>query len=146
MDTLPTLSLIERIVYLKRAALFADLPPADLKRVADIAHEHFYTDGEIIAGQGEPGDEMYIIVAGEVKVVASQGDQAERELARRKPGDVVGEMSIISQEPRMATLIAAGDVRMLTIEQKQFEGILRERPETRLAVLRVLCERLKEVS
>jgi acyl transferase domain-containing protein len=41
---------------------------------------------------------------------------------------------------------SAGDVRLLTIEQKQFEGILRERPETRLAVLRVLCERLKEVS
>jgi CRP-like cAMP-binding protein len=137
---------MERIVYLKRASLFADLSPADLKRVADITHEHFYTDGEIIAGQGEQGDEMYIIISGQVKVVAEQADGVQHELAVRKPGEVVGEMSIVSQEPRMATLAAAGDVRTLTIEQKQFEGILRERPETRLAVLRVLCERLKEVS
>jgi CRP-like cAMP-binding protein len=146
MDTLATLSLMERLVYLRRAPLFTELSPADLKRIAEIAHEHFYTDGELIAAKGDPGDEMYIIVAGEVRVVSTTEDGDGREIARRKPGGVVGEMSIISQEPRMASLIASGDVRTLTIEQKQFEGILRERPETRLAVLRVLCERLQEAS
>jgi CRP-like cAMP-binding protein len=53
-------------------------------------------------------------------------------------------MAIISQAPRAATLIAAGEVRTLCIGQKQFEVILRERPETSLAVMRVLCERLQE--
>lgn len=136
---------MERMVYLKHASLFAELPPADLKRLSDIAQESVFEDGEVIASEGDAGDEMFIIISGRVSVQAGQGD-ASRVLAERGPGDVVGEMSIISQQPRMAGLIAAGDVRLLTIEHKQFEGILRERPETRLAVLRVLCERLKEAS
>jgi len=70
----------------------------------------------------------------------------QREVARRHPGDYVGEMAIISREPRIATLIADGAVRVLCISQKQFEGIMRERPEISLAVMRILCQRLKEAS
>jgi CRP-like cAMP-binding protein len=67
-------------------------------------------------------------------------------VARRKAGEYVGEMAIINQEPRMASLVAAGDLRALCIDRKQFEGLLRERPETSLAVMRVLCARLKEAT
>jgi len=147
METLPTLSLMERILFLRRVPLFAGLAPADLKQVAAITGERFYPDGELIAQQGEPGDEMYIIVSGEVRVLtgATRGkDAKDVEVARRKPGEYVGEMAIISREPRMASLVAAGDLRTLCIDQKQFEGLLRERPETSLAVMRVLCARLKE--
>lgn len=144
MDTLPTLSLMERILFLRRVPLFAGLAPADLKQVAAITGERFYPDGELIAQQGEPGDEMYIIVSGEVRVLTGANRGKDAEVARRKPGEYVGEMAIISREPRMASLVAAGDLRALCIDQKQFEGLLRERPETSLAVMRVLCARLKE--
>jgi len=144
MDTLATLSLMERILFLRRVPLFADLPPSDLKQVAAIANESFCPDGETIAVQGEPGNEMYIIVAGAVRVLTAAGDGPEMEVARREPGEYVGEMAIISQEPRMASLVAVGDVRMLCIDQKSFESLLRERPEISLAVMRVLCARLKE--
>jgi HEAT repeat protein/ATP/ADP translocase len=144
MDTLPTLSLMERILFLRRVPIFADLPPADLKQVAAIAAERFYPDGETITAQGDPGDEMYIIVSGEVRVMTETGEGIEVEVARRKPGEYVGEMAIISREPRMATLAALGEVRTLCIDQKQFESLLRERPEISLAVMRVLCARLKE--
>ncbi len=144
MDTLPTLSLMERILFLRRVPLFADLASADLKQVAAIASEQFFTNGELIAQQDELGDEMYIIVAGEVQVLVAADDKPEVEVARRKAGEYVGEMSIISQEPRMASLAAVGEVRTLCIDRKQFEGLLRERPETSLAVMRVLCARLKE--
>lgn len=147
MDTLATLSLMERILFLRRVPLFADLPPADLKQVAAISSEVLFTDGQMLARQGEPGAEMYILVSGEVRVLmSSNGYKEQREVARRGPGNYVGEMSIISQEPRMATLIADGAVRALCIHQKQFEGILRERPETSLALMRTLCQRLKEAS
>jgi len=53
-------------------------------------------------------------------------------------------MAIISEEPRMASLVSSGQVRTLGIDRKRFERILRDRPETSLAVMRVLCERLKE--
>jgi CRP-like cAMP-binding protein len=103
--------------------------------------ERLYTDGATIATQGEMGEEMYVIVSGEVSVKAG-----EKEVARRKTGDVVGEMAIISREPRIASLVALGDVRTLCLDRQRFEGLLRERPETSLAVMRVLCARLKELS
>jgi len=142
MDTLKTLSIMERILFLRRVALFAEMSPTDLKQVASIAAEMFYPDGVYLAHSGEAGDEMYIIVSGEVQVLSEAGT----EIVRRKAGEYVGEMALISQEPRIASLVAAGDVRTLCISQKQFHGILRERPETGLAVMRVLCERVKELS
>ena len=145
MDTLATLSLMERVLFMRHVPLFADLPPADLKQVAAIANECLFEDGEALALEGEAGDEMHIVVSGEVRIILGKGGQ-EHEIARRTAGDYVGEMAIISQEPRMASLITAGQVRTLRIDQKSFEAILRERPETGLAVMRVLCQRLKEAS
>jgi hypothetical protein len=147
MDTLATIPLMERILFLRRVPIFADLSPADLKQVAAITAEAIFSDGDILAHQGEPGDEMYIVVSGDVSVMMTSGDQKEaREVARRSSGDYVGEMAIISREPRIATLVASDTVRTLCIEQKKFEGILRERPEISLAMMRVLCRRLKEAN
>jgi HEAT repeat protein len=147
METLPTLSLIERILFLRRVPLFAGLPPGDLKQVAAIASEVYLSDGQTLVQQGDAGTEMYIVVSGEVRVLVTADAHKEgREVARRQAGDYVGEMAVISQEPRMATLIAHGPVRALCLKQKHFESILRERPEISLAMLRILSQRLKEAS
>lgn len=143
MQTLDTLSLMERILFMKGVPLFAKLPPAEVKQVAAIADEHLFVDGEVIARQNEPGDELYVIVSGNVRVMVTD-DGRETEIAIRGSGEYVGEMAIISQKPRMAKLVAVGDVRVLCIGQKSFEGILRERPITSLAVMRELCDRLRE--
>jgi len=145
MDTLATLSLMDRILFLKRVSLFQNLSPADLKQVASIAEEELFTDGDIIAQQGEPGDALFVIVSGEVSVMLMK-DGHNVEAVRRREGEYVGEMSIINREPRMATLIASGDVRALCIDQKSFEGLIRERPEVSLAVIRVLSKRLQEAT
>ena len=142
--TLQTLSIMERILFLKRVPIFADLPPSELKQVAAIAIVNFYNDEEVIAGEGEMGDEMFIIVDGSVRVEAAKEGGVSEELAHRGPGEYVGEMAIISDQPRMASLIADGDVRALCIQQKEFEGIIRERPETGLAVIRELSDRLRK--
>ncbi|MEJ2303374.1 MAG: Npt1/Npt2 family nucleotide transporter [Anaerolineales bacterium] len=144
METLATLSIMERILFLRKVPIFSGLPPADLKQIAEIAREQLFSEGQLIVEQGEPGYEMFIIVSGEVLVTVRQGDGKEAEIARRHAGDFVGEMAIISQEPRMASCIAATGVRTLSIDQEQFEGILRLRPETSLAVMRVLGDRLRE--
>ena len=144
MQTLPTISLMERVLFLRRVPLFADLQPAELKQVASIAQERLFSDGETICRQGEAGEEMYIVISGEARVVLDAEGGQPRDLARRRPGEVVGEMAIITQEPRMASVLAAGQVRLLSIDRRSFEGILRERPETGLAVIRVLSQRLRE--
>jgi HEAT repeat protein len=144
MDSITTLSLMDRILFLKRVPLFATLSPTDLKQVATIAAEETFPDGEVIAEQGEQGDAMFVIVSGEVRVCIERDGQ-EVDVARRTSGEYVGELSIINREPRNATLVAAGDVRALCIDQKSFEGLIRERPEVSLFIIQVLSKRLKEL-
>lgn len=144
VETLSTLSTMERVLFLRKVRLFSELPPPDLKQIAEIATEHVYPDGGVIAEQGEAGDEMHIVVSGEIRVMLARDGRADEEVARRTPGDYVGEMAIISEEPRMASLVGSGEVRTMGIDRRRFERILRDRPETSLAVMRVLCERLKE--
>ena len=145
MENIATLSLMERILFFKRVPLFANLSPGDIKQVAALAQEESFPDEVSLVREGEIGDVMFIIISGEVRVVMTQG-QKEVELARRKAGEYVGEMALISREPRSATVAAVGDVRALCIDQKSFESLLRDRPDASLAVIQVLCERLKEAS
>src|ERR671919_692050 len=132
-----TVPLVERVVFLRKAPLFAALPPQDLQPIAELAEEHLFAEGDLIAAEGELGDTTYVILDGEVDVVAGG-----RMLAVRGTGDVIGEMSVISSRPRVASLRAKSNVRVLEIHKPAFEAILRERPDTALALMRVLCERL----
>jgi CRP/FNR family transcriptional regulator, cyclic AMP receptor protein len=65
-------------------------------------------------------------------------------VARRGPGYIVGEMAIVAEQPRMASLVAVGHVRTLSIDRTRFQRILRERPDAALAVMRELVARLQE--
>ena len=145
MENIATLSLMERILFFKRVPLFANLSPGDLKQVAAIAQEESFSDGVMLTNEGDIGDVMFIIVSGEVRVTTTR-NQNEVELARRKAGEYVGEMALISKEPRSASLAAVGNVHALCIDQKSFESLLRDRPDVSLAVIQVLCERLKDAS
>lgn len=144
MENLATLSLMERILFFKRVPLFANLSPADLKQVAAIAEEETFCDGDVIVREGDVGDVMFIIVSGEVRVMGA-GNRKEMELARRKAGQFVGEMALLSKEPRSNTVLAVGDVHTLYINQKSFESLLRDRPDASLAVIQELCKRLREI-
>jgi CRP-like cAMP-binding protein len=141
MKTLKTLPMMERVLFLQKIPLFAEMSPEDLKKVASVATEKFFPDGDFLARKGDAGHEMYIIVSGEVLVISETGDT----IARTSPGGYTGEMAILSQEPRSASLLAKEDVRVLCIGQNEFEEILRERPEASLAVIRELCARLRKM-
>jgi hypothetical protein len=143
-ETLATLPLMERVLFLRRVPLFFDLPPQDLVPIATIASEQSYADADTIAEQGEPGDEMHIIVSGYVMVILREPDGHQQVLAVRATGDVIGEMAVITGGARMASLAAKGSVRLLSIGRRPFEAMLRERPETALALMRVLCHRLAD--
>ena len=133
------LPLMERVLFLRKVALFEELAPADLKHIAAIATERFYPDRAVLVRQGQPGDELFIVVSGSVRVEIDG-----RPVATRSVGDSVGEMAVLTREPRSATLIAVGDVRVLCIGQQQFEVILRDRAEIGVAVIKTLADRLRE--
>jgi hypothetical protein len=140
-----TLSVIERVLFLRKVPLFADVSPQDLERVAELVEERGYADGEVIASEGEIGDEEYIVIEGVIRVVQDR-DGTEREVARRGVGDVVGGLSLLRRAPRIASLVADGAVRTICISYRDVESILRERPEIAMAAMRVLANRLAEAS
>ena len=135
-----SMSPMERVLELRRIPLFAELSPVDLHRLAAVAEERSYHDGDLLAAEGELGDELHVVVEG--TVVVTHGDTI---VARRGEGEVVGELSIITRSPRVASLTAAGGVRTIAIGQREFESMIRERPEIALAVMRVLAHRLSEL-
>jgi CRP/FNR family transcriptional regulator, cyclic AMP receptor protein len=141
VETVSSLSIMDRVLFLGRVPLFRELSPADLKLVAELMTENAYVDGTVMAEQGDPGDEMHVVISGDVRVL--MGDSAA-EVARRGPGYIVGEMAIVGEQPRMASLVAVGDVRTLSIDRRRFQRILRERPDAALAVMRELVARLRE--
>jgi hypothetical protein len=141
--TVAALSPIERVLFLRNVSLFTGLSPQDLERVALLAEERGFAGGEVIASEGELGDELHIVIDGTIRVVQDRGN-TEHELARRAAGDVVGEMSLITQSPRIASLVADGAVRTIRLGNREFESMLRERPGIAMAVMRVLANRLAE--
>ena len=143
VETLGTLSVMDRALVLCRVPLFAGLDGADLRQVAEAATEYAFEDGDLLAREGEAGDAMHIVVSGEVAVLVG-GDGAAREVAVRRAGEPIGELALLGEDRRMATLVARGAVRTLGLDRGRFERILRERPEVALAVIRVLGDRLRE--
>jgi len=145
MDTLKTVSILERILLLRDVPIFAELSPEDLELVANLAREEWYPENTVIIHQGEEGDVMFVIVEGTLDVVRTV-DGTEQVLYQRGPGDFVGEMAVIESAPRLATLRTRSDVRVLALDGETFKGILRERPDVSLAVLRNISRRLREMT
>ena len=144
MDTLKTVSILERILLLREIPIFADLSPDDLKLVAEMAREEWYPQNTVIFHQGDEGNMMFVIVEGRLDVVRSVNG-TERVLAQRGVGDFLGEMAIIESVPRSASLITQSDVRVLAIDGETFKAILHERPDVSFALLRSLSRRLREM-
>ena len=146
VDTLATLSVIERVMLLRRVPLFSDLSSDDLRHIADIATEASFSAEETIADEGEPGEEMYVVASGEVAAVLDLACRNERTIARHGPGGHVGEMALIGRTPRSASLVARTDTRTLVLDRAHFESLLRERPDVGLALMRTLVERVQEAN
>ena len=145
MDTLNTVSMLERILLLRDIPIFADLSAEYLELIANIAREEWYPQNTEIFHQGEEGNVMFAIVDGRLQVIRIVSG-IEQVIAQRGPGDFVGEMAIIESAPRLATLRTQSDVRLLAIDGETFKGILRERPDVSFAVLRSISRRLREMT
>ncbi len=143
METLQTMSVMERALLLHEVPIFAALSPDDLKQIADIVREQWHSDGATICREGEEGHELFVLASGQVRVTKGSGE-TEKFLAVRGPGEFIGEMAIVEAAPRSATVRAIGEVRTLVIDAEMFKTILRDRPDVSLAVLRGVMRRLWE--
>ena len=129
---------VEKVLFLKSIDLFRTLPSEELAQIAEIAEEQPMAAGDPVFGEGEPGDALYLIVEGKVKV--HKGDKQLVQLGVR---DVFGEMAVLDSEPRSASVTVVDDAVLLKIGRDDFRDILAERPEIAMGVIKVLSGRLR---
>ena len=142
-ETERTISEIATMLTLRRVPLFERLDPEDLQRIAATCLEREYPAESALVREGEIGDELIVIVEGSVRVVRAEPDGTERLIRRYGPGDHIGELAVLRERPRIATVIAEeGGVRAQVISGESLKAILRERPEAAMAMLSTLAERI----
>jgi CRP-like cAMP-binding protein len=128
---------------LRRVPLFNDLQDGDLQRFAEVAREREYPKNSVILFEDDPGDALYIVSSGQVKVVLIGEDGREVILSVLGDGDFFGEMALIDDEPRSAHVIAMKDSQLLVLRRDDFQAQLEAHPKIALKLLRVLVQRLR---
>ena len=137
-ETLRTLGTMDRILFLRQVPIFGNLAPEDLNQIADLADERAFTRGEFIFRAGDIGDELFVIVEGAVRV-----EKDSRTLRTLQAGEQIGELAILREQPRSASVIAeSANVRALVIRGDALKAILRDRPEVAMGMLASLAQRL----
>ncbi len=130
---------------LRKVPLFGQLAPPDLDRVAEIARERSYPRNSVILFEDDPGDALYVVAQGQVKVVLIGEDGREVILSVMGEGEFFGEMALIDDEPRSAHVIAMEDSSLLVIRREDFQDLLKQTPGIALVLLRELSRRLRRV-
>jgi small-conductance mechanosensitive channel/CRP-like cAMP-binding protein len=130
-----------RLDALEQVGLLRPLDAADRELLADHLRHAPFARGEVLTRQGEPGDWLFLVTAGEVAVrVATEGG-LDREVARLRAGDFFGEMSLMTGERRSATVTATTPVECYLLDKAAFETVLRGRPAVAVPLAEVLAHR-----
>lgn len=128
--------------FLKKIPLFAAMPDEDFERLCEIAEEVRLPAGAQLFAEGSPGMRAYVIMEGEVAIVKRSGNR-ELLLAIRPAGEVIGEMALLEQAPRMASVRGHTDATLLAIHQDELEKLLNNSPSAARAMLRTMVSRLR---
>ncbi len=135
------------LALLKQAAIFKDLADDELQRVAEICKELHFKYGQTIFKEGDPGNRLYIISEGEVRISRDVPGSGEEALTVLKKGACFGEMSVFDRSERSTDAIANVDCTLTTITRSDFEILLDFNRDLAYkvlwAVVRLLSERLR---
>lgn len=129
----------EKADLLGAVPLFVSCTRAELNHVAQLSDEVDFDAGEAMVEEGGDGEGFYVIIEGSASVT-SEGEQ----VAHLGPGEVLGELALLLQSPRTATVTAAEDVRALRVDPRRFRSMLLEHPQVAVKLLEVLAGRLRD--
>jgi CRP-like cAMP-binding protein len=127
---------------LRRVPLFASVEPAKLKLLAFTSDVVTYRAGQVLFRRGDVGDAAYVIIEGKAQVTIATETGEVIPVANFKDGDFLGEIAILCDTPRTATITASSELKTLRIRKESFFQLLRQFPEIAIEMTRVLAERL----
>ncbi len=139
------MSLNEEVELLRNIPLFAKLEPSKLKLLAFTSERITYEADQVLFCQGDVGDAAYIIIEGAAKVLVDT-DQGQIEVAALGRNDFVGEIAILCDVPRTATVKASAKTVTLRITKDLFFRLVAEFPEMSVEIMRELASRLEHTT
>jgi HEAT repeat protein len=134
---------IEKAAFLKSAPLFAALESEELAALAEIAIESAYAPGEVIFEEKQEAHHLYVILQGKVEVFLKVNDHL-RPLAHLGEKECFGEMAILDNQPRSASVRAEEATTVLKIDRESFHELIMERPQIAFSIFRILSGRLRQ--
>ncbi len=139
------MSLNEEVELLRRIPLFAKIEPSKLKLLAFTSERLTFSPGTTLFRQGDPGDAAYIIVAGDADIIVNTPG-GPLKVAQLHKNDFVGEIAILCDVPRTATVQAATELTTLRISKDLFFRLVTEFPQMAVEIMRVLAQRLEKTT
>jgi CRP/FNR family cyclic AMP-dependent transcriptional regulator len=128
---------------LSRVPLFAELPPDRIHELAQVVRRRTYHRGETIFHKGDPGNGLYIIASGQVKIVLPSEMGEEAMLAVLEAGEFFGELALFDGLPRSATVVAVQNAEVLVLHRDDFLSFVSRNPEVVTALFAALSRRLR---
>lgn len=130
-----------KVDALRKAPLFEGLSRRELEELAKLADDLEVPAGKVLTRQGDTGREFFVLMEGEVEV-----ERDGQSLGRRGAGDFIGEISLLEDIPRTATVTAATPIRLFVLTGQSFRSVVEAQPEVENKVLRTLARRLASMS
>lgn len=133
-------------IMLQRSPLFRGLPPAALPRIVELAVQRSFRSSEVVFSQGDPGNALYAVVTGRIRISAGAADGREIFLNLMEPGDTFGEIALLDGGARTASATAVAPSELVAILREHFLALLEREPRVALELLRLCGERLRWTS
>jgi CRP-like cAMP-binding protein len=140
-----TLDLVEKIARIRKISIFENLRVRELFAVAAICRTRACAKGEAAVLEGDPGDALYLIVEGELSVIKGLGTEREVVLDIVRNDDFFGEMALIDNQGRSASVRAESDALLLAVESSEFAGVMEEYPSIPINICKVFCRRIRNL-
>ena len=137
------MDLAEETDLLRKIPMFAKMETSKLKLLAFASEMVSFEDGDVVMNAGDSADVAYVIMEGAVNVLTdtASGPVVTGTIAENK---LIGELGLLNNAPRVATLVANGELKAMKITDEMFFRMLRENPEVALDVIRMLSDKLSQ--
>jgi len=141
-----SLSASDKLALLRRHALFGVIAAELLERLSSYATTRAVYRGDTIFDKGDPGNSLYAVCAGTVKISVPSADGKDAVFNLVGEGEIFGEIALLDGRPRTADATAMTDCELMVIERRDFLDLVRSQPEIALKLMEVLCARLRHTS
>lgn len=133
------------VELLQRVSLFSLMSRGDLKRLAKLCQEHNFNDGEVITREGDLDGRLFVVAEGRVKVVKDLDGPNAREVAVLGANSHFGELALVDDFRRTASVVAEGPARVVSLDQWNFRDTIKKYPSVAVELMQSLARRLRNV-